>query len=192
MRAIVALTPVAKRGSKNHLAAKPAQHITGPDASGQREVEVEPGVGVAGHPVGVEPDFERTGALSRGPVPPPEATPDSVAALSLARGIVDLASDKQASEIVLLDIRGVSPIADYFVICTVGSERQAAAILKDLSAKLLEEFGRKPLHTEGKPDSGWVLLDYGDVILHVFSTTQRTFYNLEQLWAAATPIVRLQ
>jgi ribosome-associated protein len=130
--------------------------------------------------------------LTRGHVPPPETTPDSAEALSLARGIVDLASDKQASEIVLLDIRGVSLIADYFVICTVGSERQAAAILKDLSATLLEEFGRKPLHTEGKPDSGWVLLDYGDVILHVFSSTQRTFYNLEQLWAAATPIVRLQ
>jgi ribosome-associated protein len=83
-------------------------------------------------------------------------------------------------------------IADYFVICTVGSERQATAILKDLSDKLLEEFIRKPLHTEGKPDSGWVLLDYGDVIVHVFSSTQRIFYDLEKLWAAATPIVRLQ
>jgi ribosome-associated protein len=118
--------------------------------------------------------------------------PDSAEALSLARRIVDLASDKQASDIVLLDIRGVSLIADYFVISTAGNERQAAAILKDLSEKLLEEFGRKPLHTEGKPDSGWVLLDYGDVIVHVFSPAQRTFYNLEQLWAAATPIVRLQ
>lgn len=122
---------------------------------------------------------------------PPAATPDSVEALNLARSIVDLASDKQASDIVLLDIRGVSLIADYFVICTVGSERQAAAILNDLSKKI-EEFGRKPLHTEGKSDSGWVLLDYGDVILHVFSASQRAFYNLEQLWAAATPIVRLQ
>jgi ribosome-associated protein len=120
------------------------------------------------------------------------ATPDSAEALKLARRITDLASDKQASDIVLLDIRGVSLIADYFVICTVGSERQATAILKDLSDRLLEEFGRKPLHTEGKPDSGWVLLDFGDVIVHVFSTSQRTFYNLEQLWAAATPIVRLQ
>ncbi|TME30704.1 MAG: ribosome silencing factor [Chloroflexi bacterium] len=106
--------------------------------------------------------------------------------MSLARRIVDLASDKQASDIVLLDIRGVSLIADYFVISTAGNERQAAAILKDLSEKLLDEFGRKPLHTEGKPDSGWVLLDYGDVIVHVFSPTQRAFYNLEQLWAAAT------
>jgi ribosome-associated protein len=130
--------------------------------------------------------------VQRGPreVPPP--TPDSVEALSLARRIVDLSADKLASEIVLLDIRGVSLIADYFVISTAGSERQATAILKDLSERLLEEFGRKPLHTEGKPDSGWVLLDYGDVIVHVFSPTQRTFYNLEQLWAAATPIVRLQ
>ena len=112
--------------------------------------------------------------------------------MSLARRIVDLASDKQASDIVLLDIRGISLIADYFVICTVGSERQAGAILKDIGEKVLEEFGRKPLHTEGKPDSGWVLLDYGDVIVHVFSQSQRAFYNLEQLWSAATPIVRLQ
>jgi ribosome-associated protein len=117
---------------------------------------------------------------------------DSAEALSLARRIVDLASDKQASDIVLLDIRGVSLIADYFVICTAGSERQASAILKDLGDRLLEEFERKPLHTEGKPDSGWVLLDYGDVIVHVFSPTQRAFYDLEELWAAATPIVRLQ
>ena len=74
----------------------------------------------------------------------------------------------------LLDIRGVSLIADYFVICTAGSERQASAILKDLGDKLLEEFGRKPMHTEGKPDSGWVLLDFGDVIVHVFSPEQRS------------------
>jgi len=92
----------------------------------------------------------------------------------------------------LLDIRGVSLIADYFVICTAGSERQTSAILKDLGEKVLEEFGRKPLHTEGKSDSGWVLLDYGDVIVHIFSPTQRSFYNLDQLWATATPIVRLQ
>jgi ribosome-associated protein len=110
----------------------------------------------------------------------------------MARRIVDLASDKLASDIVLLDIRGVSLIADYFVICTAGSDRQTSAILKDLSEKLLEEFGRKPLHTEGKGDSGWVLLDYGDVIVHIFSPQQRTFYNLEQLWASATPVVRLQ
>jgi ribosome-associated protein len=121
------------------------------------------------------------------------AADQTAEALSLARRIVDLLSDKQASDIVLLDIRGVSLIADYFVICTVGSERQTTAILKDLSEKLGEDHpGRRPLRTEGAPDSGWVLLDYGDVIVHVFSAQQRAFYNLEQLWAAATPIVRLQ
>ena len=160
------------RGSSNHLAAKPARNIAGRDAS---DLEADQA-------------FE----LPRASAETPPPTPDSAAALDLARRIVDLASDKQASDIVLLDIRGVSLIADYFVIATAGSERQATAILKDLSERLLEEFARKPMHTEGKPDSGWVLLDYGDVIVHVFSPTERTFYNLEQLWAAATPIVRLQ
>src|SRR5438045_9546522 len=79
------------------------------------------------------------------------SAPDSAEALSLARRIVDLASDKQSSDIVLLDIRGVSLIADYFVICTAGSERQAAAILKELGEKPLEELGRKPRHHEGEP-----------------------------------------
>ena len=121
-----------------------------------------------------------------------ESTADSAAALALARRIVDLLSDKQASDILLLDIRGVSLIADYFVICTAGSERQTTAILKDLSEKLLEEQGRKPLHSEGRGDSGWVLLDYGDVIVHIFSPAQREFYRLEELWNAATPVLRLQ
>ena len=120
------------------------------------------------------------GILSRSEVarePGLEPAPDSAEALRLARRIVDLASDKQASDIVLLDIRGVSLIADYFVICTAGSERQTAAILKDLGEKVREEFypGRKPLHSEGSADSGWVLLDYGDVIVHIFSPTQRAF-----------------
>ncbi len=117
---------------------------------------------------------------------------ESGEALGLARRVVDLVSDKLASDILLLDIRGVSLIADYFVICTAGSERQTTAILKDLSAKLLEELRRKPLHTEGAADSGWVLLDYGDVIVHIFSPAQRSYYNLEQLWGTATPVVRLQ
>jgi ribosome-associated protein len=132
--------------------------------------------------------------VPRGPIAPPPPTPESAEALSLARRIVDLVSDKQASDILLLDIRGVSLIADYFVICTAGSERQTSAILKDLGEKLEEDPfpGRKALHSEGNADSGWVLLDYGDVIVHIFSAAQRAFYNLEQLWAPATPVVRLQ
>src|SRR5207247_2004864 len=74
-----------------------------------------------------------------------ETAVETAEALGLARRIVDLVSDKLASEIVLLDIRGVSLIADYFVICTAGSERPTSAILKDLSEKLIEEVGRKCL-----------------------------------------------
>jgi ribosome-associated protein len=132
--------------------------------------------------------------LTRASSPPPPPSAESAQALSLARRIVDVVSDKQASDILLLDIRGVSLIADYFVICTAGSERQTSAILKDLSEQLEEDPypGRKALRSEGNADSGWVLLDYGDVIVHIFSAAQRAFYNLEQLWAPATPVVRLQ
>jgi ribosome-associated protein len=125
-------------------------------------------------------------------LPVPSSTSESGEALELARRIVDLLSDKLASDIVLLDIRGVSLIADYFVICSAGSERQTTAILKDLSERLLEEQGRKALHTEGRGDSGWVLLDFGDVIVHVFSPQQREYYRLEELWSTATPVVRVQ
>jgi ribosome-associated protein len=114
------------------------------------------------------------------------------AALRLARRIVDLISDKMGSDILLLDIRGVSPIADYFVVCTAGSERQTSAILKDVTEQIQQEFGEKPLHVDGPSNSGWLLLDYGDVIVHVFSAEQRAYYKLEELWSAATPVLRLQ
>ena len=151
---------------------------------------------LAGHTARhIAPNDDSEALLSTPPAELPlqtEPVGEAAEALGMARRIVDLASDKQASDIVLLDIRGVSLIADYFVICTAGSDRQTSAILKDLSEKLIEEYARKPMHTEGKGDSGWVLLDYGDVIVHIFSPQQRSFYNLEQLWAAATPVVRLQ
>ena len=124
--------------------------------------------------------------------PVPGSDPESREALSLARRIVELAADKLASDIVLLDIRKVSPIADYFVICTTTSERQTTALLRDLTDQLVEEQGRKPLHTESRADSGWVLLDFGDVIVHIFSPSQRAFYQLEELWSEATPVVRMQ
>lgn len=109
----------------------------------------------------------------------------------MAHRVVDLAADKQASDILLLDIRAVSTIADYFVVCSAGSERQSSAIVKDLGDRLREEFGRKP-SGDAQGEAGWVLMDYGDVIVHIFSPQQREFYKLEELWSAATPVVRLQ
>jgi ribosome-associated protein len=111
---------------------------------------------------------------------------------ALARRIVDIASDKQAADIVLLDLRPLTVIADYFVICSGGSERQLQAIQRDIADTLRNENHIRPSHVEGAPDSGWVLMDYGDVVVHIFSPAQREYYDLEELWSAAHPVVRIQ
>lgn len=115
----------------------------------------------------------------------------SLDAQELARRIVEIASDKQANDIVLLDIRPVATVADYFVVASTASERQMAAVVRDLETILRDE-GIRPLRVEGKASSGWVLIDYGDVIVHLFSAEQRAFYRLEELWSTAVPLVRMQ
>ncbi len=109
----------------------------------------------------------------------------------LARKIIDVLSEKQAEEILLLDIRDVASFADYFVIATAAVVRQMRAILDDIDETISGD-GVRPMGREGEPDSGWVLIDYGDVILHLFAPEQRSYYDLERLWHAARPIVRIQ
>lgn len=111
--------------------------------------------------------------------------------LTLARRIVDLVSDKKAEDIVLLDIGQHTLIADYFVICSGTSERQLRALEDDLQETLRRE-GVRALHVEGTPESGWILMDYGDVIVHIFAPAERDYYRLERLWADAQPVVRIQ
>jgi len=110
----------------------------------------------------------------------------------LGRRIVEIASDKLASDIVLLDIQPVATVADYFVVLSTASERQLAAIVRDIEQSLRNEDGVRPLRVEGRASSGWVLMDFGDVVVHVFSAEQRGFYRLEELWEAAVPLVRMQ
>jgi len=109
----------------------------------------------------------------------------------LAQTIVDLVVDKKAEDVVLLDIQGLSPIADYFVICTGTTDRQLAAIVEAVEAAL-KPLGRSPLHVEGTPASGWVLMDYSDVITHIFGPQERAYYQLERLWEDARLVVRIQ
>jgi ribosome-associated protein len=113
-------------------------------------------------------------------------------ALDLARRIVELAEDRQAVDIVLLDIRPISLVADYFVICSGTSERHLGALVREIGDTLKRQEQIAPLHVEGDAGSGWVLLDYGEVIVHVFTTQEREYYQLEELWRAATPLVRIQ
>ena len=112
-------------------------------------------------------------------------------AIELVRNAAEAASDKLADNIIAFDVSDQLIITDAFVLCSAPNDRQVRSIV-DAVEERLRAAGAKPVRREGERDGRWVLLDYGDVILHVFSPTQRTFYNLEQLWAAATPIVRLQ
>jgi ribosome-associated protein len=101
------------------------------------------------------------------------------------------ATDKQATDIVLLDVREICTFADYFVISSGDSGRQINAVSEEIE-KALKEEGVRPIHREGTANSGWVLLDYGDVIVHTFAPFEREFYNLEEMWSTARTVVRIQ
>jgi ribosome-associated protein len=109
----------------------------------------------------------------------------------LAHKMVNLVEEKQAEDIVLLDLRQVSIIADYFVICSAATERQTKAILNTLTEEIKQE-GVRPLHVEGDTGGGWLLIDYGDIIVHIFAPAQRAYYQLEELWQHAAMVVKIQ
>jgi ribosome-associated protein len=108
-----------------------------------------------------------------------------------ARLAVDVASEKQAADIVMLDMRGPSAFTDYFVILSAESRRQMQGLLEDID-QALDAGGMALHHREGSTDGGWVLLDYGDLVVHVFAPEVRDYYNLEQLWSQATVLFRVQ
>jgi len=108
----------------------------------------------------------------------------------IAKKAVEAALDKQALDILMLDIRPVSHYADFLVICSADSERQIHAIC-DAVEDALGEIGVKRYRREGEEDSGWVLLDFGEVVVHVFSAPEREYYDLERLWGDASPVVRI-
>ena len=109
----------------------------------------------------------------------------------IARKIVEVASDKLAEDIVLLDVRELCSFADYFVICSGASQRQTSAIADEID-KALYKKGPKLQHKEGDVESGWLLMDYGDVIVHIFGAEEREFYKLDKLWDKAVPLVRIE
>jgi ribosome-associated protein len=100
--------------------------------------------------------------------------------------------EKQATDIVLLDVHEQTTIADYFIIATVETDRQAKAVEDDLWKVLQVERKIRPLGKEGTEGNsgGWILLDYGDVILHLFTPEARAYYQLEDLWATANVVVK--
>jgi ribosome-associated protein len=103
----------------------------------------------------------------------------------LAGAIVDLAADRKALDIVQLDLRGMIGYTDYFVICSGRTERQAKAIHDAIRDGLKSAHGRLPERVEGLPGARWILMDYLDVLVHVFIPEAREYYRLEQLWGEA-------
>ena len=103
----------------------------------------------------------------------------------LARAIVDYASDRKAVDIVQLDLRGMIGYTDYFVICSGRTERQTKAIHDAIYEGLKSTHRRLPERVEGLPGARWILMDYLDVVVHVFVPEAREYYRLEQLWGEA-------
>ncbi|MBN1814924.1 MAG: ribosome silencing factor [Anaerolineae bacterium] len=111
--------------------------------------------------------------------------------LELARHVVELIADQKGENVLLLDIRDISILADYFVIASTTSDRQAKAVLDDVREKVKQDTDARLLHIEGEPSTGWVLMDYGDVVVHIFSQETRAYYDLEGLWQEGRVVVRM-
>ncbi len=136
----------------------------------------------------VVPDMAR-GRVSRSAIMrswgPLKLEPEDIARLA-----TEVASEKQAIDVALLDLRGSCSFTDYFLVCTGDSERQLTAIWEAI-LDALNERGVRALHKEGA-GSGWLLADYGGVVVHVLAPFEREFYQLEALWEDAIPVLRIQ
>jgi len=104
-----------------------------------------------------------------------------------ARRAARAALDKKAVDAVILDVQGVSTVTDYFVVCS-GKSTTHLRTITDAIREDLRDAGARLLHAEGVPESGWVLLDYGDVLMHVFLEDTRMYYALERLWGDAPSV----
>jgi ribosome-associated protein len=103
----------------------------------------------------------------------------------LALRIAEIASDKVAHDIRVFDLRGIVSYTDYFVICSGGTERQTKAIHDGIYQELKDAHGRLPRRVEGLGEARWILMDYLDAVVHIFTPDARSYYRLEQLWGDA-------
>lgn len=120
-----------------------------------------------------------------------EPRPEFLASQTLARDLAQVISEAHGSDILLLDIAALTTLADYFLISTADNERLLRAIIRALDAYATAQ-GHAIRKTEGVPESGWVLIDFGDVIVHLFGKQERAFYELDRLWADAPRLLVIQ
>ena len=167
--------PTARSAAKPKAKPKPEANPKSTSSRTAREAAPDAAIPTAGLPKRPRP-ARKAGAKS---------------SLDLARRIVALAEDKKAADILLLDLAGLTTLADAFVICSGGSERQLESIADGIIRGMRDE-GVRPIGREGLPASHWILVDFGDVIVHVFTPPERDYYGLEKHWSEAKAILRVQ
>lgn len=113
---------------------------------------------------------------------------DTLEGLALANAIANAADEMQAEDITVLDLQGISTIADYFVICSGTSHPHLKAIRREIIETLDKDHDLKRHSAEGNPESHWIVLDYRDVIVHIFHHDKRDHYSLEDLWSDAAKV----
>ena len=105
--------------------------------------------------------------------------------IEIARLCARYADEKKAEDIVLLDLRGLSPVTDFFVICTANSNPQMRAVRDEIVEQMRDQHGQKPLFHEGGYESQWLIVNYPNVMVHILSPEKREYYSLEELWGDA-------
>jgi ribosome-associated protein len=110
---------------------------------------------------------------------------DMTISQAIATAAAEAARDKQAADVAVLDVAALLTITDYFVICSVASGPQLKAVTEAVEERIRTELDRRPVRREGDAEGGWLLLDYIDVVVHVFGEEQREYYDLERLWSDA-------
>ena len=116
---------------------------------------------------------------------PAKTSPDPDRSLQLARAAARTAAENRGRDIVILDMRELTPVFDYFVLATGTSRRQMHAMSEEIDRVLEETMGDQRMNIEGYRESRWIVLDYGDVVVHLFDEETRNYYALEQLWSRA-------
>lgn len=109
----------------------------------------------------------------------------STASLELALAAARAAQESRGRDVVVLDMRELTPIFDYFVLATGTSQRQLRAMSDDIDHALVDQFNERQMRTEGYTNTRWILLDYGNVVVHLFDPETRRYYALEELWGGA-------
>ena len=115
----------------------------------------------------------------------------TIEAADLARRLAQAASDARASDVVVLDIHELTIVTDLFVICSGDNERLLRAIARDV-LEAADKVGVDPRRTEGTAEAGWILIDFADVVVHIFGPAEREFYRLEEVWSEGQTLLVIQ